>query len=92
MVVYSEILNFIENSKTTTCIYHKMKHYLAGQYNALVADDAFLLTRHTMKSYATDLNKRSPKEYSITDFREQGVLWKMHLGYLRLYSEFFEKQ
>lgn len=28
---------------------------------ALVADDAFPLTRHTMKPYATDLNKGSPK-------------------------------
>jgi hypothetical protein len=27
----------------------------------LVADDAFPLTRHTMKPYATDLNKGSPK-------------------------------
>jgi hypothetical protein len=29
--------------------------------HTLVADDAFPLTRHTMKSYATDLNKGSPK-------------------------------
>jgi hypothetical protein len=64
MVVYSEILNFIENSNTTTCIYHKLKHYLAGQYQfhiQLVADDAFPLTGHTMKPYATDLNKGSLK-------------------------------
>jgi hypothetical protein len=27
----------------------------------LFADDAFPLTRHTMKPYATDLNKGSPK-------------------------------
>ena len=58
----------------------------------LVADDAFPLTIHTMKPYATDLNKGPRKEYSITEFQEQGVLWKMHLGYLRLYSEFFENQ
>ena len=57
MVVYSEILNFIENSKTTTCSYHKT---IPVPY-ALVADDAFPLTRHTMKPYATDLNKGSPK-------------------------------
>jgi hypothetical protein len=39
MAVYSEILEFIENSKTGTCIYHKMKHYLAGQYQLLMMQD-----------------------------------------------------
>jgi hypothetical protein len=31
----------------------------------LVADDTFTLTRHTIKPYATDLNKGSPKRKSI---------------------------
>jgi hypothetical protein len=61
--VYSEILNFIENSENN--LYLPQDEALPGRtipvLYVIVADDAFPLTRHTMKPYATDLNKGSPK-------------------------------
>lgn len=58
----------------------------------LLADDTFPLTEHILKPYNTDLNKGSPKMYTITGFPECVVLLKIHLGYFLLCLEFSASQ
>jgi hypothetical protein len=97
MVVYSEILNIIENFKKKKKKTHlPQDEALPGQTipvpYMLVADDAFPLTGHMMKPYATDLNKGSPKRVFSYRLSRARHIVENAMGYLRLYSEFFRNQ